>query len=241
MLGRTDSRRRLLFLLGFFIFGSLALTARLAYWQVFDRDRLNSEALAQTTVTLDTPSKRGEIFDRTGTVMLATTVQRERLVAAPSQLTPDSRRATTAALAEILGLDEPARLALRDRLNGNARYVIIQHGLDRDVADEIRAAIDTKRVSGLSLEPEPERRRPRTCLGRGAAGRTRARTLASPRLRPNRPLRLPVSGASLASQGEIPSTSAAASRKNTWRCSEPVSIRRVTPRASAIKPFSNPL
>ena len=171
MLGRTDSRRRLLFLLGFFIFGSLALTARLAYWQVIDRDRLNSEALAQTTVTLDTPSKRGEIFDRTGTVMLATTVQRERLVAAPSQLTPDSRRATTAALAEILGLDEPARLALRDRLNGNARYVIIQHGLDRDVADEIRAAIDAKRVSGLSLEPEPERVYPQ---GGGGPGSTLA-------------------------------------------------------------------
>lgn len=171
MLGRTDSRRRLLFLLGFFVFGSLALTARLAYWQVIDRDRLNSEALAQTTVTLDTPSKRGEIFDRTGTVMLATTVQRERLVAAPFHLTPDTRRATVAALVEILDLDEPARLALRDRLNGSARYVILQHGLDRDVADKIRVAIDAKRVSGLTLEPEQERVYPQ---GGGGPGSTLA-------------------------------------------------------------------
>jgi len=171
MLGRTDSRRRLLFLLGVFVFGALALSARLAYWQVIDRDRLASEALAQTTITLDTPSKRGEIYDRTGTIMLATSVQRERLVAAPSQLTPDSRRETVAALAEILGLDEPARLALRDKLTGDARYVIVQHGLERAVADRIREAIDAKRVTGLSLEPEPERVYPQ---GGGGPGSTLA-------------------------------------------------------------------
>ena len=66
MLGRTDSRRRLLVLLVVFVVGSLALTARLAYWQVVDRERLASEAIAQTTVTLETPSKRGDVYDRTG-------------------------------------------------------------------------------------------------------------------------------------------------------------------------------
>ena len=44
------------------------------------------------------PSKRGDIYDRTGTVVLATTVQRERLVAAPTQLTPEQRKATVATL-----------------------------------------------------------------------------------------------------------------------------------------------
>jgi hypothetical protein len=56
MLGRTDSRRRLLFLLGVFGITTFALIARLAYWQVLSRDRLTSQALAQTTVTLDMPS-----------------------------------------------------------------------------------------------------------------------------------------------------------------------------------------
>ena len=102
-------------------FGSLALTARLAYWQVVDRERLASEALAQTTITLETPSKRGDVYDRTGTVVMATTVQRERLVAAPDQLTPDRRRATVAELVTILGLDEPATVALRDKLAGNCQ------------------------------------------------------------------------------------------------------------------------
>jgi cell division protein FtsI/penicillin-binding protein 2 len=168
MLGRTDSRRRLLFLLVVFVLGSILLTARLAYWQVIDRDRLASQALAQTTVTIDAPSKRGDIFDRTGTVVLATTVQRERLVAAPDQLTPDRRRSTVTELARILGLDDTAAVDLRDRLAGNAKYLILAHGLERAVADQIRAAIDAKRVFGLSLEPEPERVYPQVGGGPGS-------------------------------------------------------------------------
>src|SRR6478609_8311155 len=141
MLGRTDSRRRLLFLLIVFAVGSTLLTARLAYWQVIDRERLAGQAAAQTTITLDSPSKRGDIYDRTGTVVLATTVQRERLVAAPDQLSVEQRRATVATLAPILGLDDAASVALRDKLTGTAKYVILRHGIDRPTGDQIRAAI----------------------------------------------------------------------------------------------------
>ena len=169
MLGRTDSRRRLLVLLVVFVVGSVALTARLAYWQVIDRDRLASQALAQTTVTIDTPSKRGDIYDRTGTVVLATTVQRERLVGAPDQLTPDLRRTTVAELARILGLDDASTIALRDQLTGTAKYVILRHGLERAVSDRIQAAIDAKQVFGVSLEPEPERVYPQVGGGPGSS------------------------------------------------------------------------
>jgi cell division protein FtsI/penicillin-binding protein 2 len=160
MLGRTDSRRRHLVLLFIFIVGSIALTARLAYWQVIDRDRLTAEAMAQTTVTIVTPSQRGNIYDRTGTVVLATTVQRERLVGAPDQLTPDLRRTTVAELARILGLDDAATIALRDQLTGTAKYVVLRHGLERAVSDRIQTAIDAKQVSAVSLEAEPQRMYP---------------------------------------------------------------------------------
>lgn len=157
MQGRTDSRSRLLVLLIVFVFGTLALTARLAYWQVLDRERLASEAIDQTTVTIETPTRRGEIYDRSGTVVLATTVPRERLVAAPDQLDPEKRKATVATLTQILGLDDTASIALRDQLNSNSKYLIIRHGLDRATADQIRSALDDKTAFGLSLEPEPER------------------------------------------------------------------------------------
>jgi len=167
MPGRTDSRVRLLALLCVFLVGALALGARSAYWQVVDHQRLVSEAADQTTVTIETPSQRGDIYDRTGTVVLATTVQRERLVAAPDQLTPDQRRATVAELAELLGLDDPAAIALRDRLASTSRYLIIRHGIERQLADRIQAAIDGGRVFGLSLEPEPERVYPQPGGGPG--------------------------------------------------------------------------
>jgi cell division protein FtsI/penicillin-binding protein 2 len=169
MLGRTDSRRRLLFLLFVFVLGSAALVARLAYWQVVDQSRLASEALSQTTVTIDTPSKRGDIFDRTGTVVLATTVQRERLVAAPANLTAAQRKTTVAALASILGLDGPSTIALRDKLTGAAKYVILRHDLDRSTADRIRAAIEAKDAVAVSLEPEPERVYPQVGGGPGSS------------------------------------------------------------------------
>jgi cell division protein FtsI/penicillin-binding protein 2 len=168
MLGRTDSRRRLLVLLVVFGIGSTLLTARLVYWQVIDRERLAIQAVAQTTITLESPSKRGDIYDRTGTVILATTVQRERLVAAPDQLTPESRRTTVLELSRILALDEVAAAALRDRMTGTARYVILRHGLDRTTADRIRSAIAAKRVFALSLEPEPERVYPQVGGGPGS-------------------------------------------------------------------------
>ena len=167
MPGRTDSRIRLLALLCVFLVGALALGARSTYWQVVDHQRLATEAADQTSITIDTPSQRGDIYDRTGTVVLATTVQRARLVAAPDQLTPDQRRATVAALAQLLGLDDAAAIALRDKLASKSRYLIIRHGIERQLADQIQTAIDTGRVFGLSLEPEPERVYPQPGGGPG--------------------------------------------------------------------------
>ena len=171
MLGRTDSRGRLLFLMIVFMFGSLALVARLAYWQIVDREQLTSEAVAQTTVTVETPSKRGDIYDRTGTIVLAMTVPRERLVASPAQLTPEQRRRTVTEVARILGLDEAATLILGDKLASGTKYVILAHDLDRTMADRIRAAVASKRAFELSLEPEPERIYPQAG---GAPGSTLA-------------------------------------------------------------------
>jgi cell division protein FtsI/penicillin-binding protein 2 len=157
MPGRTDSRIRLLVLLLVFVVGSLALTARAAYWQVLDHERLVAAAAEQTSVRIETPSQRGDVYDRSGTVLLATTVQRERLVAAPDQLSVDERRATVAELARLFELDEAATLALRDKLASDSRYLLIRHGLDRTMADRIRAGLAGGRLFALSLEPEPER------------------------------------------------------------------------------------
>jgi stage V sporulation protein D (sporulation-specific penicillin-binding protein) len=157
MLGRTDSRRRLLALLMLFIVGSMALVARTAYWQIVRGAELADRALAQTTTTIEVPSRRGEIYDRSGTVLLATTVERDRLVAAPNQLTRAERIQTEAELVRLLGLDAAATATLHERLASKKAYVILARGVEPSLAERIRSASREKRIFGISLESEPER------------------------------------------------------------------------------------
>src|SRR6202795_261973 len=140
MLGRTDSRRRLLFLLVTFAVVGAALVTRLAYWQVGQRDRLADAALAQTTMRIESPSRRGDIYDRTGVVVLATTVERERLGGTPSQLSPARRSEGGAALVGLLGLKGDDAAALTHPITCDKQYVVLAHGLDAATADRISAA-----------------------------------------------------------------------------------------------------
>jgi cell division protein FtsI/penicillin-binding protein 2 len=160
MLGRTDSRRRLLALLTVFAIGSLALFARTAYWQVLRGDELMSKAAAQTTVRVAVPSRRGDIYDRTGTILLATTVDRDRLVAAADQLAKDPahRIQTADQLIKILKLEDPGEvLELREKLDSGKPYVIVARGIEPSVAERIRQGLRDKRLFNVALESEPER------------------------------------------------------------------------------------
>ena len=159
MLGRTDSRRRLLVLLTIFVIGSLALIARTAYWQVLNGDFLLARAAAQTTVRIEVAGRRGDIYDRTGTVLLATTIDRDRLVAAADQLArdPGTRTRTGDELVRILKLDEADAKTLRVRLASERPYIVIARGIEPSVAERIRQAMRDKRIQYVALEAEPER------------------------------------------------------------------------------------
>jgi stage V sporulation protein D (sporulation-specific penicillin-binding protein) len=157
MLGRTDSRRRLLFLLVTFAVVGASLLTRLAYWQISQHDRLAQEAFAQTTMRQEAPSRRGDIYDRSGVVVLATTVDRERLAAMPSELTGIRRREVAAKLVSLLGLEGADAKALIERMSTEKKYVVLAHGLDRKTADLVRQAAATKEVEAVLLESEPVR------------------------------------------------------------------------------------
>jgi cell division protein FtsI/penicillin-binding protein 2 len=157
MLGRTDSRRRLILLLILFGVGSAALVARTAYWQVARGAEMSKMAETQTTTTIAVPSRRGEIYDRTGTVLLATTLERDRLVAATDKLTPEQRRRTGDELIRMLKLEEPDAAALREKLASGRPYIILTRGIEPDMSERIRQAARDRRIFGISLESEPER------------------------------------------------------------------------------------
>ncbi len=157
MLGRTDSRTRLLLLLVVFIVASVALMGRLAYWQVLQGATLAEQAIRQTTVRIEEPTRRGEIYDRSGTVVLATTVERDRLAASTNKLSDQQRRQTGDELIRILALDPVGAAALREKLASGKAYIILAREIEPTTADRIRTAMADRRVFGISLEPEPMR------------------------------------------------------------------------------------
>lgn len=157
MLGRTDSRARLIALLVVFALVALALVGRLAFWQVAQRDMLLARATDQTSVRFEEPARRGEIYDRSGTVVLATSVERDRLAAAPKGISPATRSATADGLIDILELDEAAATKLRAALSTERAYVVVARGIEPAISERIRAAIRAGQLSGLTLEPEPVR------------------------------------------------------------------------------------
>ncbi|MFL5650609.1 MAG: hypothetical protein ACJ777_04950, partial [Chloroflexota bacterium] len=124
MLGRTDSRARAIILLLVFVVVAGALGVRLAYWQVLRRDELSAMAVRQSSMTVELPARRGAIYDRSGTVVLATSVQRDRLAATPRLLTPARRVAVADALVGLLALQGEEAINLRTRMTSDREYVV---------------------------------------------------------------------------------------------------------------------
>ncbi len=159
MLGRTDSRARAIVILVAFVLVAGSLGVRLAYWQVVRRDELAAMAVRQSSTRYEIPSKRGSIFDRTGTVMLATSVSRDRLAAAPKGLSPQRRAEVAQRLVELLGLDGQAAADLTARMESDKEYAVLARDLDPTISDQIRTESggDHPALSGLLLEPEAVR------------------------------------------------------------------------------------
>jgi stage V sporulation protein D (sporulation-specific penicillin-binding protein) len=160
MPGRTDSRGRLLLLLLAFAVVATALVARLGWWQVAQRSALAEQAQRQTTLRLEIPSRRGTIYDRSGTVVLASTLRRDRLIGWGDQLDGTAREGVLDQLAMILGLDAAGRAEMAQRLYAARGYVVLARGIDGATSDRIRDAVAGGRLTGIALEPEAQRMNP---------------------------------------------------------------------------------
>jgi len=154
MLGRTDSRRRLLALLVVFAMVGGGLVVRLGYWQITARDMLVASAHRQIYVRSEVPSRRGQIYDRSGTILLAGTVTRDRLVVSASGMDAATQERMAGFLSGELGLTAVEAAALRTKLASGKAYVVVAKDLTPERTDEIRAAATTADVGGLSVESE---------------------------------------------------------------------------------------
>jgi cell division protein FtsI (penicillin-binding protein 3) len=162
MLGRTDSGRRLLLLLIVFLLAASALVTRLGYWQVAQRDQLVESARRQIYERVEVPSRRGQIFDRSGTVLLAASVTRDTLVVSADTMTDADRIQMTAFLTAQLGLDDAGAADLQAKLETAKPYIVVARDLMPEQSDAIQSAAAAAGINHLSFESDSARSYPQS-------------------------------------------------------------------------------
>jgi len=154
VLGRTDSARRLIALLVVFGIAGSGLLVRLGYWQIAQRQALVDAANRQISLTTTVPSRRGDIYDRSGTVVLASSVVTNRLIVAANNLDEVQQAAMVAFLVTQLGLDQADTDSLRQKLAAGKPYNVVAKDLTTEQADAIRTAADAAGITGISFESQ---------------------------------------------------------------------------------------
>ena len=149
---RTDSRLRATLVSAVLILIAVVCVARLGYWQVVARDRLLEAAAAQMRTTVTSEPIRGTITDRTGAVVLATTVLRHRLLSQGASLSATDRAATADALANALALSPANATKVRALIESGRKWVVLLPALDDAQTDIVRGEIAADRVRGVTLE-----------------------------------------------------------------------------------------
>ena len=149
---RTDSRGRASFLTFVLILIAGVCVARLGYWQVVARDQLLEAAAAQLRTTVTNEPIRGTITDRTGAVVLATTVLRHRLLSQGSVVSAADRAATADALIASLALSSSTATKVRALLESGRKWAVLLPALDDAQTDIVRGEIAAGRVRGGTLE-----------------------------------------------------------------------------------------
>ena len=160
MAGRTDSARRLLFLLVVFVLGAGLLVVRLGYWQIAQRDQLVDSARRQIYYQAPVPSKRGQIYDRSGTVVLAASVIRDRLIVSAQHLSDVDKARMISFLTTQLNLDPVAVAAVRARLDTAKPYLVIARDLAPEKSETIADAAQIAGIGGISFESDSIRSYP---------------------------------------------------------------------------------
>jgi cell division protein FtsI/penicillin-binding protein 2 len=160
MLARTDRRLRLVSIIAIFSLVACALVGRLAYWQIGQRDRLVGMARNQLQRVIVEPSQRGSIYDRSGTVVLATTTYRDLLWATPAVIPEDRRADVAAELIDILGAEGSDAAAVRAAVVSEKPYTVVAKELTASESDAVRHALAEGTLAGVGLDPVAVRDHP---------------------------------------------------------------------------------
>jgi cell division protein FtsI/penicillin-binding protein 2 len=147
MLARTDSRARALILLVVASLVAGGIGARLAWWQIIDRERLAGMALNQLAQHEEIPAERGSIIDATGE-LLATTIELQSIFATPP--TVQDAASSAAMLAPVLGMDV---MDLQARLSSQDPWFWLRRRVDPEVSQKVKEL----HLPGIGMLPETKR------------------------------------------------------------------------------------
>jgi cell division protein FtsI (penicillin-binding protein 3) len=143
---RTTLKRRLSAAAAVFVVWSLAIEARLVYFQVVEHDDLVAAAEKQQSDTIDASAKRGDILDRNGR-LLAFSVDADTVYAVPREI-GDANTAAAALCAALADCSRQDRQSLAERLRMRRHFVYVRRQMSPDQARRI-AALDLEGIGFL--------------------------------------------------------------------------------------------
>lgn len=130
--------------------GFLALTAKAVHVQAISTEFLQEQGERRYERTLTLPATRGKIFDRTGTVVLASSIPVRAIWAIPE----DARKASDVQLAAMGKLLEMSVQDIRQRITDtDSRFSYIKRQVPLDIAEQIHKL----RVPGFHQQAEMRR------------------------------------------------------------------------------------
>jgi stage V sporulation protein D (sporulation-specific penicillin-binding protein) len=157
MLGRTDSRRRMVAILLVFAIFASATGVGLAYWQVVAASELQAMIYRPSPVSAAESTVRADIVDRAGKT-LALTASYDSLEAHPDLVGPDRAEAVVDTLDDVLGLDAGERerfvAALADR---KSKHKVLRARLTFEESKAVASVLDGGSLRGIVLTPHPTR------------------------------------------------------------------------------------
>lgn len=156
------SRIKIVSVLIFIFILMLALSIRIGYIQFIDKDRLQTEATTQQTLTETISAKRGNIYDSTGEV-LAFSYDTDRIYINPSAIKEDSHKETIAkSLASILEIDSSELLV---KLKESKYRFLVASNVEKETIDNLKKWKDDQDfATGISIENSSSRSYPNSTL-----------------------------------------------------------------------------
>lgn len=145
----------------------VALLGRVAYLQLVDGEKLQTQATSRQTLTETLSAKRGNIYDSTGDT-LAFSYDTDKVYINPSSIEDDHKETIARNLAGILEIDEATLLA---KLNNSTSRFLVASNVEKAKIDNLKNwKKDLKFTTGISIETSPSRSYPHGTLASTVIG-----------------------------------------------------------------------